>query len=108
MDGVVHLFDFGVSQFLPARAYWGVVSQAGQEEFDFCKGETHVGGKADQEDAVQCVSGIPALASDAVWCFENAQVLVITNGRWFEASATGKFPNLQSPPSFLRKRKLLT
>ena len=107
MDGVIHLLDLGVGQFLPAGADGSVVLQTSEEEFDFGERKAHIAGKADQEDTIHGVGGIAALAADAVWCFENADLFVITNGGCFESGAAGKFPNLQFPP-FISLRCPLT
>lgn len=62
-------FDFGElsgGEFFPAWADGGAVAEAAKEEFDFGKGETHFSGEADEQDAVESVGGIAALAAGAV------------------------------------------
>jgi hypothetical protein len=67
LDGIVHLLDFAEGQFFATGADRSVVSQASEEDLDFDERKAHIAGKADQEDAVQCIGGIVALAADAVW-----------------------------------------
>src|ERR1700739_3054114 len=99
LDGVVHLVDFGVGQFFPAGTYRGIGWQAAEKDFDFGQGEIQIGGKADHEHAILRVRRIATLASHTVWRFENAQLFVVTNGRWFETGAGGKFSDFHLLPS---------
>jgi len=45
--------EFAGGEFFPARADGGVVAEAAEEELDFGEGEAHVGGEADEEDAME-------------------------------------------------------
>jgi len=70
---VLFQFDeFASGKFFPARADRSVVAEAAEEKFDFGEGKAHVAGKADEEDAMQGVGGIAALAAEALGCWEEA------------------------------------
>ena len=58
--------DFGElsgGELFPAGADGGVVTEAVEEELDFREGEAHFSGETDEEDAVESVGGIAALAA---------------------------------------------
>lgn len=87
-------FDFGElsgGELFPARADGSVVTEAAEEELDFREGETHFSGEADEQDAVERVEGIAALAASTVRRSEEAEFLVVANGGSAEACATGEF-----------------
>jgi hypothetical protein len=88
------LFDLGElagGEFSPAGADGSVVAEAAEEELDFGEGEAHVGGEADEEDAVERVGGIATLASDALGRGEEAHFFVVADGRGVEVGAGGEF-----------------
>jgi len=69
-------FDFGElsgGELFPARADGSVVTEAAEEELDFREGETHFSGEADEQDAVERVEGIAALAASTVRRSEEAE-----------------------------------
>jgi hypothetical protein len=77
------LLDFGKfpgGEFFPARSDGRVVAEAVEEELDFGQGETHVAGKADEQDAIKGVSRIAALATDTLGGGEEAAFLVVADG----------------------------
>jgi len=87
-------FDFGElfgGEFFPARTDGGFVTETVEEELDFREGEAHFSGKTDEEDAVESVGGIAALAAGAVRGSEEAKSLVVPDGGCVEASAMGEF-----------------
>lgn len=95
------LFDFGEfagGEFFPARADGGVIAEAAEEELDFGEGEAHVGGETDQEDAVEGVGGIAALAAEAVGRGEEAALFVVADGGGVEAGAMGELADFHSGP----------
>jgi len=60
------LLDFGelpVGEFFPAGTDGGVVGEAAEEKLDFGEGEAHVAGKANEENAMEGVAGVAALAA---------------------------------------------
>ena len=82
--------EFSGSELFPARANWRVVAKSAEEKLDFWEGETHFTGKADEQDAVEGVVGIAALAAGAVWRGEEAEFFIIANGRGAETCALGE------------------
>jgi len=93
LDVVLHLRDLAMSEFPPARADGSVFPQAREEELDFTEGKAHVAGEADQEDTMEGITGIAALAADAVGGGEKAELFIVTEGRSVEAGAAGEFPD---------------
>ena len=88
------LFDFeefAGGEFFPARANWRVIAEAAEEELDFGEGEAHVGGEADEQDAMEGVAGIAALATCALWRSEEAEFFVVADGGGIEAGAASEF-----------------
>jgi hypothetical protein len=57
--------DLAGREFTPARRDWGVFAEAVEEESDFGEGEVHLGREADQQDSIEGIAGIAALAGDA-------------------------------------------
>ncbi|HYT18691.1 MAG TPA: hypothetical protein VEW05_00490 [Candidatus Polarisedimenticolia bacterium] len=53
-------------QFFPARTNGSVVLQSIEKNFDLAQRESHLAGKADEDHAVECVRGVPALAARTV------------------------------------------
>ena len=91
VDGLIDFEELTVGEFFPARANWCVVAEAAEEELDFGEGEAHVGGEADEEDAMEGVAGIAALASDALGRGEEAAFFVVADGGGVEVGAAGEF-----------------
>jgi len=87
-------FDLGElsgGELFPARADGSVVAEAVEEELDFREGEAHFSGEADEEDAVERVRRIAALAAGAMRGSEEAEFFVVADGGGAEACATGEF-----------------
>jgi hypothetical protein len=87
------LFDFDEfpgGEFFPARADGGVITEPAEEELDFGEGEAHVGGEADEEDAMEGVAGIAALAADTLRRGEKATFLIVADGGGVEVGASGE------------------
>jgi len=87
-------FDFRElfgGEFFPARTDGGVVTEAAKEELDFREGEAHFAGKANEQDAVESVGGIAALAAEAMRGSEEAEFFVVADGGGVDAGAVGKF-----------------
>jgi hypothetical protein len=89
-DILVHFGDLSGSEFFPAGADGSVVAEAAEEKLDFGEGETHVAGKADEQDAIEGVAGVAALAAGAVGRGEKAAFFVIADGGGVEIGAAGK------------------
>ncbi len=83
--------EFAGGEFFPARADRGVVTEAAEEELDFGEGEAHVRGEADEEDAMEGVAGIAALAAEALGRSQDAHFFVVADGGGVEASGCSKF-----------------
>jgi hypothetical protein len=90
-DAGFDLGEFSRGEFFPAGANWSVVAKAVEEEFDFGKGETHFYGEADEQDTVEGVGGIAALAAGAVRRSEEAEFFVVADGGGVEACAVSEF-----------------
>jgi hypothetical protein len=90
-DVVFDFGDFAGSESFPARADGSVVAETVEEELDLAEGEAHVGGEADQQNAMECGAGIAALATDALRRGEEAHFFVVTDGGGVEAGVTGEF-----------------
>jgi hypothetical protein len=88
------LFDFeefAGGEFFPARANWCVVAEAAEEQLDFGEGEAHLGGEADEEDTMESVAGIAALAAGPLGRGKEAHFFVVADGGGVEAGARGEF-----------------
>ena len=88
--------DFAVRKFFPAWADRSVVAKAAEEELDFGESETHFSGEADEQDAIESVGRVAALAADAVRRGEQAAFFVVANGRGVKAGASGEFSDFHS------------
>jgi hypothetical protein len=62
-DGLVDFLDLSVREFFPARPDWGIILQPIEKNFDLAQRKSHLARKADEEHAVECVRGVPALAA---------------------------------------------
>jgi hypothetical protein len=89
-DILVHFGNLSGSESFPPGADGGVVAEAAEEEFDFGEGETHVAGKAEEEDAVEGVGGVAALAAGAMGRGEKAAFFVVTDCGGVEIGAVGE------------------
>jgi hypothetical protein len=105
--GLIDFGEFAGGEFFPARADRGVVAEAAKEDLDFGERETHVGGEADEEDAMEGVAGIAALATDPLGRCEEAHFFVVANGGGVEVGAAGKFTDFHDGvPEILLDLKL--
>jgi hypothetical protein len=104
------LFDFeelASGKFFPARADRSVVAEAAEEKLDLGEGEAHVGGEADEEDAVEGIAGIPALAAEALGWDEEAALFVVADGGGVEVGAAGELADFHDDlPEMLLDLKL--
>jgi hypothetical protein len=95
-QALLQFSDFAGGEFAPAGGYRSFFAEAGEEELDFSKGEIHLGGETDEQDAVECVRGIAALAVAAIWRGEQAELFVIANGRRIHGSTFGEFSDFHA------------
>jgi hypothetical protein len=94
-------------ELFPAGADGGVIAEAAEEKLDFAEGEAHVGGEADEEDAMEGVAGVAALAAEALGRREEAEFFVIADGGGVEVSARGEFTDFHNGvPEILLDLKL--
>src|SRR5260370_39379757 len=107
-NGLIDFDELAGGEFFPARAYRSVIAEAVEEEFNLGKGEAHVSGEADEEDAREGVAGVAALATEALGRSEEAAFFVVTDGGGLEAGPAGELAhfyffsplrNPTSPPS---------
>jgi|SRR5690348_3543105 hypothetical protein len=89
-DAGFHFGELSVGEFFPARSDGSVVAKAAEEELDFGEGETHFSGEADEQDTIEGVGRIAALASGAVRRSEEAEFFVVADGGGVEACALGE------------------
>jgi hypothetical protein len=90
------LIDFGElpgGELFPARTDWSVFAEAAEEEFDFGEGKAHIAGEADEENAVEGVAGVAALAADTLGRDEKAALFVVADSGGIKAGATGELAN---------------
>ncbi len=88
------LFDFNQlpgGKSFPARTHRDVIAEAAEEELDLAERETHFGGEADEEDAMECVAWVAALAADPLGRGEQAEFFVVADGGSVEAGASSEF-----------------
>src|SRR5229473_1820243 len=90
-DTLLDFVEFARGEVFPAGADGGGVAEAAEEEFDFGKGEAHVRGEADEEDAMEGVAGIAALAAGPLGRGEEAHFFVVADSGGVEAGAGGEF-----------------
>ncbi len=90
-DTLLDFVEFAGGEFFPAGADGGGVAEAAEEELDFGKGEAHVRGEADEEDAMEGVAGKAALAAGPLGCGEEAHFFVVADSGGVEAGAGGEF-----------------
>jgi len=89
-DVLIDFDEFSCGELFPARADGGVITEPAEEELDFGEGEAHVGGEADEEDAMEGVAGIAALAADTLRRGEEATFLIVADGGGVEVGASGE------------------
>jgi hypothetical protein len=95
------LIDFGElpgGEFFPARADGSIVTEAAEEELDFGEGKAHAAGKTDEEDTMNGVGRVAALAAEALGRSEEAQFFVVADGGSVEVGAAGKLADFHNPP----------
>jgi len=78
-DALVDFEDLSMRQFFPVRTNGSVVLQSIEKNFDLAQRESHLAGKADEDHAVECVRGVPALAACAVGRREQSTSFVVTD-----------------------------
>jgi hypothetical protein len=88
--------DFGGGKFAPARGYRSVFTEAVEEEFDFGEGEIHFRRETDEQDAVQRVGGIAALAVEAIRGGQQAELFIVANGRSIDSGVFGEFSDFHA------------
>jgi hypothetical protein len=72
-------------KFFPTRADGSVTAEATEKEIDFREGKVHVACETDEEDAIESVGGIAALAANTLWRDEEATLFVVADGGGVEA-----------------------
>jgi hypothetical protein len=78
-DAPLDFPNFPVREFFPARPDWGIILQPIEKNFDLAQRKSHLARKADEEHAVECVRGVPALAARTVGHGEQSTPFVVTN-----------------------------
>jgi hypothetical protein len=107
-DVLIDFGEFPGGEFFPARTDSSVFAEAAEEEFDFGEGKAHVAGEADQENAVEGVFGVAALAAKTLGRGEEAALFVVADGGGVDAGAAGEFADFHDaiPTLLLDKRRL--
>jgi hypothetical protein len=94
LDVIFDFAELATRQFFPAGADRSIVSKTVEEEFCLLEGKAHFAGKADEQDAVESVGRVAALAVDAMRRGEKAHFLVIADRGSVDAAASGEFSDL--------------
>jgi hypothetical protein len=97
----IDLSDLPMGQFFPARADGEIVAEAVEEELDLAEIEVHLAGEADEEHAIEGVTGITALAADALRDSEEAHSFVVADRGGVEAGLAGEFSDFHFNLPFL-------
>jgi hypothetical protein len=92
-EGFFDFDEFALGEFFPAGADGGIVSQTREEDSNLGEGETHFGCETDQQDAMDGVGWIAALAADALWQGEKADLFVVADGGGVEVCGGGELPD---------------
>jgi len=79
-DDVAHFEDFTLGEFFPAWTDRSSFADAAEERFDFGKRETHLAGEFDEEDAIERLGRVVALAAAAGRRGEQADFFVVADG----------------------------
>ncbi len=95
---MIYVGELAGGKFFPAGADGCVVAEAAKEELDLGKGEAHVGGEADEEDAIESLAGIAALAAEALGRGEEAEFFVVADGGGVEAGAVCELTDFHCSP----------
>ena len=96
-DAVSNLGELLGGEFSPAPADRSIIPEAAEEKLDFCERETHLAGKANQQDAVESVRGVTTLAADTVGRGEQAKPFIVADGRSSETGAVSKLADFHEP-----------
>ena len=96
-DAVSNLGELLGGEFSPARADRSIIPEAAEEKLDFCERETHLAGKANQQDAVESVRGVTTLAADTVGRGEQTEPFIVADGRSSETGAVSKLADFHEP-----------
>jgi hypothetical protein len=106
-DVSIDLDEFPGSEFFPAGPDGGVISEAAEEELDLAECETHFSGEVDEEDTIEGLPGIAALAAHTLGRGEQPAFFVVTDGGGVEVGARGKFADFHDgAPEMLLDLKL--
>jgi hypothetical protein len=89
-DAVFNFGDLFRGEFFPARADRSILPKAAEEELDFGERKTHLGGKANQQDAVESVRGVTTLAADTVGRGKQTEPFIVADRRSAETGAVSK------------------
>ncbi len=90
-DVLLDFDEFACGEFFPARTDLHVLVETVKKEPDFAEGEAHVGGKTDEEHAIEGVARVAALASEALGRGKQAEFFVVADGGGVETGVAGKF-----------------
>lgn len=91
LDAAVDFHKFAARQFFPTRANRGIVAEAVEKESNFIEGEAHFARETNEQDAIEGVWWIAALAAGAMGRSKEADFFVIADGGGIKAGSTGKF-----------------
>jgi hypothetical protein len=97
-DVLFDLREFSGGEFFPARADGRIVAETVEKEFDFGKGEAHVASEADEEDAMEGIGGVTALAAEALGRGEESRFFIVADGGGVEVGAASELADFHYPP----------
>ncbi len=98
LDVFFHLSDFAVREFSPAGADRSVIAEAVEEDLDLAEGEPHFAREADEQDAIECVAGVAALAAAPLGRGKKAQFFVVADGGRVDGGASGELADFHFDP----------
>src|ERR1700739_2258008 len=90
------IFDFGEffgGEIFPARADGHAVAKAAEKKLDFGEGEAHFPGETDEQDTINSIGRIAALAAETLRRREEARFFVVADSGGIQTGATGKLTN---------------
>src|ERR1700730_1602339 len=90
---LINLFDFRMSESLPAFAYRRFITKAAQENLDLLEGKIHVSSETYEQNPIDGISGITALPTRPVRSRNQAKLFVVSNRRCVHSRSAGKFSN---------------
>jgi len=99
-DGLIDFGELAGGEPLPTGADGSVVAETVEEKLDFGKAEAHFGGEANEQDAVNGVAWIAALAAETLGRSEEPAFFIVADGGGVEVGGGGQLADfhVRFPP----------